>query len=280
MLKLPPSDLPRAASLEPTALRDDVVAQAEELAARVRAALGNELEPIASVRDVLRRVGVPAFLTDIGTPKVDGFLWRGDDARPYAAANIRARGGKSTAIRMTLAHELCHALFDGTKLAPLGLVEHRSDYAEGLEQRANAFGAHFMAPRLAVRRFLTERGLSDTTRPTGQHVVALSEHFGLGVKAVGWHLVSCGHWQSGDVANNLVTPRRVRWPLDEANDGSDVPVERQGDVLDLASVALERGMISIGRWREFVGMSPFDAWEKVLRDQQVTRDIEHRTSPL
>ncbi|HMK96678.1 MAG TPA: ImmA/IrrE family metallo-endopeptidase [Acidimicrobiales bacterium] len=280
ILNVPPPEFSGGVNLAPVQLLDDVVTQAEELAATVRRALGNELEPIASVRDVLRRVGVPAFLTDVGTQKVDGFMWRDENASAYAAANIRARGGKSTAIRMTLAHELCHALFDGTKLSPLGLIEHRSDHAEGLEQRANAFGVYFLAPRVAVGRFLKERGLRGPAKPTRQHVIALSEHFGLGVKAIGWHLMSCGYWNNIDVANNLVTPRWAHWPLDEADVTLDVPVERQGDVLDFATVALERGLISLARWRDFVGLSHFDPWEKVLQDRQVTRDVEHRVPPL
>src|SRR5262249_52409853 len=135
------------AHLTPAPLAADIPAQAEELARRVRGALGEGEEPIASVRQTMRRLGIPTFLTDLGSEAVDGITWRDDEGRAHAAANVRARGGKLTALRMTFAHELCHALFDGSKLAPFGIVEQRTERGEGLEQRANAFAAYLLAPR-------------------------------------------------------------------------------------------------------------------------------------
>jgi hypothetical protein len=127
-------------TLAPVPVADGVTAQAEDLARRARQALANESEPIASVREAMRRLGV-------------------------------------TALRMTFAHDLCHAVFDGTRLRPFGLVEARSD-RDALEQRANAFAAHFLAPRGAVLRFLHGRGLraryeavrTGRCEPTDEHL--------------------------------------------------------------------------------------------------------------
>lgn len=80
----------------------------------------------------------------------------------------------------SFAHELCHALFDGTKLSHFGLLESRSDLHEACEQRANAFAAHFLAPPEAVLRFLQDRGLREGDKPAAVHVRTLSEHFGMG----------------------------------------------------------------------------------------------------
>jgi hypothetical protein len=164
-------------TLAPVPVADGVTAQAEDLARRARQALANESEPIASVREAMRRLGVSTFLTDFATESVDGMMWRDESGRACAAANVRARGGKLTALRMTFAHDLCHAVFDGTRLRPFGLVEARSD-RDALEQRADAFAAHFLAPRGAVLRFLHGRGLraryeavrTGRCEPTDEHL--------------------------------------------------------------------------------------------------------------
>lgn len=56
------------AAFVPQPLEPDVTAQAETLARRVREYLGNPEEPIASVRDAMRRLGVWTFLTDMRSP--------------------------------------------------------------------------------------------------------------------------------------------------------------------------------------------------------------------
>lgn len=272
-----------AMGLEPAPIEDDVTKQAERLARQVRAALGNELEPVASVREAMRRLGVWTFLTDFGTEDVDGLMWRDELGRACAAANVRARGGKLTALRMTLAHELCHALFDGTKLSPFGVVESRSDLQGAREQRANAFAAHFLAPNEAVRRFLRDRGVRDGDRPAAVHVRALSEHLGMGVEAMAGRLMSLGLWTKADVQRHRGLITRDASGEDNAElyatpSEARIPLERRGDVLELATLALERGAISVGRWRELLGLRAADDWRRILDEQQVTVDVEHRSA--
>lgn len=277
ILSLPDPLAEAGLSFDPAPVEEDVTKQAELLAQRVRAALGNEREPIASVRGSMRRLGVWTFLTDLETEDVDGMMWRDSAGRACAAANVRARSRKLTALRMTFAHELCHALFDGAKLAHFGLVESRSDLQEAREQRANAFAAHFLAPREAVLRFLRDRGLRDGERPAAIHVRALSEYFGMGVEAFAGHLVSCGLWSKSDIyryrhlvtrdaagednAELYATPAEMR-----------VPLERRGELLELATLALERGAISVGRWRELLGLRASDDWRAILDEHRVNFD--------
>lgn len=283
ILSLPDPLAEAGLSFDPVAVEGDVTKQAELLAQRVRAALGNEREPVASVRGSMRRLGVWTFLTDFETEDVDGMMWRDSAGHACAAANVRARSRKLTALRMTLAHELCHALFDGTKLSDFGLVESRSDLQEAREQRANAFAAHFLAPREAVLRFLRDRGLRDGERPAAIHVRALSEHFGMGVEAFAGHLVSCGLWSKSDIyryrhlvtrdaagednAELYATPAEMR-----------VPLERRGELLELATLALERGAISVGRWRELLALRASDDWRAILDEHRVNFDVEHRSA--
>ena len=268
-------------TLAPMPVAESVTVQAEDLARRARHALENESEPIASVRDAMRRLGVSTFLTDFATENVDGMMWRDEAGHACAAANIRARGGKLTALRMTFAHDLCHAVFDGTKLRPFGLVEARSD-RDALEQRANAFAAHFLAPRGAVLRFLHDRGLREREKPSAMHLRALSEHFGMGVEAMAGHLVSCNLWSKPDILRHRALVTRDARGEDNAElyptpaEGL-IPLERRGDILELASLALNRGAITVGRWRELLEVSSFEGWRALLDEQQVDRDVENRS---
>jgi hypothetical protein len=282
LLGISPASHSRPASLEPVACGEQVTDQAEALALLLRTHLGNELEPIASVREVLLRLGVATFLTDLGTEAVNGVLWRDGSHGACAAANIQARGSKSTAIRMTFAHELCHLLFDGTKLAPLGLVERRSPLADGLEQRADAFAAHFLAPRRAVDLFLRQRGLSVATTPTASHVRAVSAHFGMGVEAVAAHFISLGLWSRTEMLRHRYVSTPDVHCLDTiellaSQAESQVPLERRGEILDLATIALDQGEISVARWRTLVRLDQSHDWRRVLSEREVSVDVEHRS---
>ena len=55
-------------------------------------------------------------------------------------------------------------------------------------------------------------------------------------------------------------------------------IERRGAVLELATLALERGEITVGRWREILGLRPRDDWRGLLAEQQVERDVEQRSN--
>jgi Zn-dependent peptidase ImmA (M78 family) len=282
-LALPEPATAGSSVLDPVPVGANVQAQAEDLAAKVRDELANKGEPIASIRDAMRRLGVATFLTDIGTEAVDGMMWRDEHGCACAVANVSARRGKLTSLRMTFAHELCHALFDGTKRARFGLVERRTDLHEAEEQRANAFAAHLLAPRHAVLRFLRERGVQEGEKPAAMHVRALSEHFVLGVEAVAGHLVSCGLWAKADMLRHRGLVTRPALGEDNAElsptpGEAAVPLERRGEVLTLATLALDRGEITVGRWRELLDLGPLGEWRLLLDEQQVSHDIEHRSA--
>ncbi len=279
LLQIPSGDA--TACLAPTAIAENVVQQAEELASNARDCIGHSLEPIASVRAAMKRLGVATFLCDLGTSDVDGLMWRSSNGEKCAAANVRARGGKTTALRMTFAHELAHALFDGSRAQSIGLVEARTESKAGFEQRANAFAAHFLAPRHAVRRFLEERGLRQHEKPNRQHLLSLSAHFGMGVEALGWHLVTCRYWTAEDVVAHRGLTSHDQSGEDDMEHRptpaeASVAIERRGEVLELATLALARGDITVGRWRELLDLDLSHAWRDLLAERQVDIDHEHR----
>lgn len=272
-------DLPRqwekGAALGPAGLEDDVVKQAEVLAAKVRRAVGAGNEPLSSLRAFSARLGVVAFLTDLGTDAVDGLMWRERGAAPCIAANVAARGGAGTAIRMTFAHELCHALFDRPRTnAAMGMLEQRTDDAVGREQRANAFAAYLLAPRTSVLEALARLGCGSGELPNAQHLRSLAQEFGMGVEAMAYHLVNCRVWTIKEALKRKTFS--VPYASDDDREHASpttteqiVPLERRGRVLDLATQALALGRISVGRWRELVGLGAHGEWRLLLAERHV-----------
>ncbi len=268
-------------TMDPAVLADQPATQAEDLAKRVREKLENPREPLSSVRSVLRRFGFGTFLSSFASPAVDGLSWRDADGRGFGAANVDAREGAVTAVRMTFAHELCHLLFDGLRGQPLGVVERRQD-GDALEQRANAFAAHLLAPRSAVHAFLRQRGLPYRKPPNAQDVLALSAHFGMGVEAVASHLITCKLWERADLFQHRGLRTELRQgpdtiERDASGPASAIPLERRGEILDMATAALEDGRISVGRWRELLGIDPLDDYQAVLAEREALGNVEHRS---
>lgn len=269
-----PTQWPHGAPLGPRGLEADVIRQAEALARSVRETVGAGSEPLSSLREVSARLGVIAFLTDLGTDLVDGLMWKERNAAPCIAANVAARSGASTAIRMTLAHELCHALFDRPKTAAAGILEQRTDDAVGREQRANAFAAYLIAPRDALRGALTRLGWTQPQVPTSQHLRSLAQFFGMGVEAMAYHLVNCEVWTRGEALKRKTFS--VTYACDDDREHAAptpaeqmVPLERRGRVLDLATQALAQQRISVGRWRELVGLGLNTDWQLLLAERHV-----------
>lgn len=274
MLELPDEWAAKGASLGPVSLDDDVVKQAEVLARQVRERVNAGIEPISSIRGFCAQFGVPAFLVDLGTQTVDGIMWRERGAAPCIAANVIARGGSTTAIRMTLAHELCHALFDRPKIQADGILEERSHDATGRERRANAFAAYLLAPRKAVLDALRRAGRQDGEAPSQHHLRTLSQFFGMGVESMAFHLVSCGVWSQSERSARVsfavpYTSHDDREHTAPTLAERQVPLERRGHVLDLATEALSKGAISVGRWRELLRLDVHGQGHLLLAERHV-----------
>ncbi len=110
---------------------------------------------------------------------------------------------------------------------------------------------------------------------------ALSEHFLMGVEALAGHLMSCEWWGRSATYRHRALPTHEARGADNAElyptpAEQAVPIERRGEVLDLATLALERGAISVGRWRELVGLRLADDWRILLEERQVDHDVEQR----
>ncbi len=289
-LDLPDVWQKREASLRVQPLANDEVGhetrgaehqQAEDLAGKVRALLGNVEGPIASMRATLAHFGVASFLTDLAAPEIDGLVLFEPGRPPFVVVNVAAKRRLVTALRMTLAHELCHALFDRPRSGAFAIIEMESERGQAIERRANAFAAHLLAPRAAVIHALEERGWKNGDVIERQHVAALSRYFLIGVEALAGHLVSCGVWQRHEMTRfqDLQSERLASDDDDEVARPSAaeqlVPLERRGVVLDLACRAIEAGKISPGRFRAVLGLQGIREWSTLLVERGIPAPQEH-----
>src|SRR5205823_892068 len=100
-------------------------------------------------------------------------------------------------------------------------------------------------------------------------VISLARQFGIGVDTAAHHLINCQWWDKRDMFRNFAPAvTDVVSEDDREHRASDadriVPLERRGEVLDLASQALALGKITRAKWRELIGVPLEDSWEALL----------------
>ena len=240
--------------------------QAEFLANQVRQTLSLGSAPIRSMSQLLNELGVRLIWTDKLDEQIRGLSL--DDGRvgPSVVINVgKHKHHPWWSLRSTIAHELCHVLFDRIQTAPFGTVSRRKSNLS-IEQRADAFAYYFLAPREGVARFLREslgRVPQDLDR---NDIQAFANHFAIGIEAATWHLKNLG-WLSEAQRSALV---KMNYPIEPELDTESpwantalkpfidkgVELERLG-LAHLAVTALSRGQITEGRLREALGLSPF-----------------------
>lgn len=143
--------------------------QGQEFAVRAREALGLGVRPIPSMR-VLLEDQLHWSLFFVTPNELSSNLRGASTVRPRPAILVNLVNGHKSwgSTRMTLAHEMCHILYDARAvsrpyiISPRGTLESRREWAiverfRGLERRANAFAAHFLAPSVAVREVVGNR---------------------------------------------------------------------------------------------------------------------------
>lgn len=243
--------------------------QAAQLAIDVRSWLTLGEGPIASMVDVIEhRLNVPIVWS---TPdEVDANIDGASTIDPIPAVLVNLVGGRACwwRTRMTLAHELCHLLFDALPDADhhrmvmfsphrdgsrAALGRDRSyplpDVLERMERRANAFAAYFLAPDKAIRRLVPH---SDAT--TEQAVTLLCQQFAIGrVTAVNqlhhvWSLSKQEHVRMLDRACAQALP--YEHP-DAAVPSGRAP--RCATLLDWVDDALAHGWIGNVRAYDYLG---------------------------
>lgn len=153
-----------------------------DLADMFRAKLGRSVDPILSMRELVEvELAMPVIQAPLGE-RIAGATVQSDGGRRAIVLNINGKNADACVRRSTMAHELCHLLFDpGSHLHDLRVDEYteldeRDDTrTDPVEQRANAFAVQLLAPQAeAVARYhATDTG----------GLRAVLDHFGISFTA-------------------------------------------------------------------------------------------------
>ena len=113
-------------------------------------------DDFVDVRAMCRGLGLNIQEVDLETDSIRGAAIAGEGFSPRIVINrTHYFNQNESGKRFTIAHELCHVLFDRTRARRLA---HSSGpwAAQGIERRANAFAAHLLMPRALVVKHLPD----------------------------------------------------------------------------------------------------------------------------
>ncbi len=156
---------------------------AEEFHDEIRSSNGHT--DSVEVDEILTELGVQVLEASFRDDSVRGVAVAGPRHWPGMAWNANCLFNQSPqGRRFTLAHELCHLLFDRNAGRRLAIAS--GPWAPlAVEQRANAFAAMFLMPTSLVKRAVSEMGTPVTTAAA---VAALASTLRTGFEATLWHL--------------------------------------------------------------------------------------------
>ena len=143
-------------------------------------ALPDDAASWIDVREILRQLDISIIERTLDD-SIRGVALAGDRYAPAVIINCSSPFNTGDAgMRFTLAHELCHILYDRTHARRLAHVTG-AWAPPGVEKRANAFAAMLLMPSSLLRRVLPAGPpdmamIGKTARSLGVGVVALIEH--------------------------------------------------------------------------------------------------------
>jgi Zn-dependent peptidase ImmA (M78 family) len=127
------------------------------LALEVLERIGALEDEWVDVERILDRLGVRRPVLELSDPKIRGLAVAGERFAPAAAVNAAYPWTTPEVKRASLAHELCHLLFDRSRGRRVAVAS--GPWAPlDIERRAGAFAAMFLMPISAVRRAVSDVG--------------------------------------------------------------------------------------------------------------------------
>jgi Zn-dependent peptidase ImmA (M78 family) len=255
-LGIAPRPLPRLAPLP--ALPNEH--PGERLARTARRHLGMGIEPVPSLRVIVEEtlsIHVVWVTQDQVDRSLDGACTI--DPRPAALVNLLEPERHPWRTRITLAHELCHLLFDeeagGQRalVSPHGELRLFPEFME-IERRARAFAACFLAPAEGVRAAI---GGEDPTSEKAIRIVGTT--FGVG-RMVTINRLHHVFGLSDDERRHMETRAGEPYDADFTRDRVDEPLGfRGGALLHLVREALRERRINTLRARKMLSLKTTEA---------------------
>jgi len=226
------------------------------LARKVRGALRLAADPVPSMLEVVSRLGIHVIVADL-VDHVDAVSFAMPTTGGVIILNSSGSRAKSAfGRRVTIAHELCHVLFDRPKMRkfqefcwhtrPTAEDAKRLETFDAIERRARAFAVYFLAP---LEVFQESWGQLESL-PDHARVRLLMERFGIGYEAVRGHLDTAGLYPVRKHMTLVETETPPAWeerdplPVHRAQALACVPLHRRGQFLQLVERAWQRGVLS------------------------------------
>jgi len=240
-------------------------AQGAEIAKALRNELALGTSEIASMRDLVIN-GFPEIsllYARLGREGPAGVTFADELRGLCIVINLDGKNTNPCVRRFSIAHELCHILYDWNRAEPLAVV---SGYLEKLgrerEQRANSFAVRFLCP---------ESNLMALQNPLAL-VRNLTEQFGIHYGAARLYIRNVlgtvlPVQPPPDLRDFSVHPR---WTTAEEPIGIEgfpllsAPPQRRTLIAQLAGSLYSQGRIGRDRFAEFLGVTPAEEVEVVL----------------
>ena len=259
------SDIPAMSEFPTAATHPEPWAQGAEIAKVLRTKLALGTTEIASMRDLVIE-GFPEIsllYARLGREGPAGITFADELRGRCIVINLDGKNTNPCVRRFSIAHELCHILYDWHRTEPLAVI---SGYLEKLgrerEQRANSFAVRFLCP---------ESNLTPSLDPLNL-VRNLTERFGIHYGAARLYILNVLQKELSiqpppDLRDFSVHPR---WTDAEEPIGIDgfplqsVPPQRRTLIAQLAGRLYSQGQISRDRFAGFLGITPAEEVELVL----------------
>lgn len=240
-------------------------AQGKEIAEVLRTELALGIGEIASMRDLVINCfpEISLLYARLGREGPAGITFADELRRQCIVINLDGKNTNPCVRRFSIAHELCHILYDWQRTEPLAVV---SGFLEELgrerEQRANSFAVRFLCP---------ESNLTSSQDPLNL-ARNLTEQFGIHYGAARLYIFNVLQQElpiqpPPDLRGFGVHPR---WTAAEEPIGIEgfplqsVPPERRTSTAELAGSLYSRGQIGRDRFAGLLGVTPAEEVEVVL----------------
>ena len=163
------------------------------LAVQTLSRLGIEQSGWIDIESILTKLGVRTPTVSMTDRTIRGLATAGGGLAPAAAVNESYPWQSHEVRRATLAHELCHLLFDRGVGKPLAVAS--GPWAPlDVEQRANAFAAMFLMPPAAVAEVVSETDAPHDWQTIG----TIAKHFRTSRSLTLEHLHNLGYVREFD----------------------------------------------------------------------------------
>lgn len=231
------------------------------------------IAPLLKVKEFLDAKGYQVFATPLGQDEaaLSGLFFLHPELGPIVVFN---EDQAYTRCPFTLSHEIAHNLFHWDRPAILCRVAEQTDL---LENFANRFASYFLLPQEGLQERLEAMGIKTVKHP--DEVIHIARYFGVSFAATVYRLESGRKLGVSKETFSNVKPitlaRALGYsPLPYEFGVRPLPPEERFPriFLELSYQALERGILSLRRVAEMLGISDLELEERLYGDD--TEDFE------